>query len=464
MRPRRAQRALIPLMLLMTVAGAAGAGAQDAPPLAFTVTPKTPPALGGDARVRWLRSNGVRIRSIDPTDHDFSDLEPLRRAIGEASVVVLGEGSHGDGATFLAKTRLIRFLHERMGFDLLVFESGVFDVAKAWQFIRQGEDARSAFARSVFFLADVREGRPLIEYVGARAKTSRPLEIAGMDPQLTGSASRDHLAADLRRFAERLAVGTPALDSGSTLHEGIRRLASRRADSVPDAAFLDSLAALTKRIHDAAAGAPDAEAAWWLRVLDGLAQQAFDLRQKNMLAPRSAERRLAATREFLGRDAQQGQNVIWHASGRGGPRKVIVWSHIAHAEYRDPTPTVAPWERHWRSAGTVAREILGERVYVVGFTAYEGISYSPVMGGPNGWPVRVPIRQTADSVEFEDLMHATGWTYGFVDLRRPARGGEWLREPMLARPLNTPIRTRWGEAMDGLLYMREMTPLTQAPR
>jgi len=62
------------------------------------------------ARIGWLLRNAVPIRSIDPTipDDDFADLKPLVAAVGRSRMVVLGEQSHGDGATFLAKGRLIK--------------------------------------------------------------------------------------------------------------------------------------------------------------------------------------------------------------------------------------------------------------------------------------------------------------------------------------------------------------------
>ena len=62
------------------------------------------------ARIGWLSRNAVPIRSIDPTipDDDFADLKPLVAAVGRSRMVVLGEQSHGDGATFLAKGRLIK--------------------------------------------------------------------------------------------------------------------------------------------------------------------------------------------------------------------------------------------------------------------------------------------------------------------------------------------------------------------
>src|SRR5688500_14617591 len=66
----------------------------------------------------WIATHAVAVRSIHPDDEDFSDLLPLISAIGPARVVQLGEPSHGAGAAFAAKVRLIKFLHQRMGFDV----------------------------------------------------------------------------------------------------------------------------------------------------------------------------------------------------------------------------------------------------------------------------------------------------------------------------------------------------------
>ena len=92
---------------------------------------------GDKARVAWLREHAVEVRSIAPLDEDFSDLAPLAAAIGGARVVQLGEASHGDGASFDAKARLVRFLHQQMGFDALAWESGFFDLSLVEQALRQ---------------------------------------------------------------------------------------------------------------------------------------------------------------------------------------------------------------------------------------------------------------------------------------------------------------------------------------
>src|SRR5687767_13577809 len=79
------------------------------------------------APAKWLATHSVPVRSIDPDDDDFSDLQFLKRTIGNARVVQLGDQTHGDGATIYARGRLVRFLHEQMGFDVLAWEGGFFD-------------------------------------------------------------------------------------------------------------------------------------------------------------------------------------------------------------------------------------------------------------------------------------------------------------------------------------------------
>jgi erythromycin esterase len=83
--------------------------------------------------VAWLGDHALRLESIDPGHVDFSDLEGLKPILPGVQVVMLGEPSHGDGTTFSAKIRLIKFLHQEMGFDVLAFESGFYDCRNAWR-------------------------------------------------------------------------------------------------------------------------------------------------------------------------------------------------------------------------------------------------------------------------------------------------------------------------------------------
>ena len=63
----------------------------------------------------FVTENRVDIRTISPDSTNFSEFEAIGKAIGDSRVVMLGEQDHGDAPTFLAKTKLIKYLHEKWG-------------------------------------------------------------------------------------------------------------------------------------------------------------------------------------------------------------------------------------------------------------------------------------------------------------------------------------------------------------
>src|SRR5688572_4678633 len=103
-----------------------------------------------DPRVVLLREQAVKVRTCDPADEDFSDLQPLKKVLEGRRIVLLGEQSHQEGSVFLAKTRLIKFLHREMGFDVLAMESGIIECEAAWESLVRGRPVRESFGIGVF--------------------------------------------------------------------------------------------------------------------------------------------------------------------------------------------------------------------------------------------------------------------------------------------------------------------------
>ena len=81
----------------------------------------------------YVINNTKQVLTIEPDVTDYSDLESFGNAIGNAKIVMLGEQSHGDAATFSAKSRLVKYLHEKKGFNVLAFESDFWGLTEGWE-------------------------------------------------------------------------------------------------------------------------------------------------------------------------------------------------------------------------------------------------------------------------------------------------------------------------------------------
>jgi erythromycin esterase len=418
-----------------------------------------PAARAGDRRAGWLRDHAVALRSIAPADDDFSDLRPLRSALGDARVVVLGEATHGDGNTFLAKSRLVRFLHQELGFDVLAFESGFYDCWKAWQRIEAGGDPGEEFRRSVFPIWTLSiQVQPLIEHFAVAARSPRPLELAGVDPQFTGELSTRFLLADLVRLAG--AAGIPVEPFSERVSAPLANLVEGRYETgaLPELAartgFLAALADLHDRLQrqDGVVG----EQAYWSRLV--ATTRDFALSSWSMDFDRPL---LEQPEEYAVRERLMGENLVWLARERFRGRKIIAWMHSGHA-FRGvagidvPSPVHARLYRTLQPAGAVARAGLGDELYTVGVLAYEG-RFATVWAPP-----RELLRPTIGSLE--DLFHRAGLPYAFLDLSRAERLPRWLRGPLISRPVGyKEMKARWGEIFDGLLFLDRMEVSERIP-
>jgi erythromycin esterase len=415
-----------------------------------------------DRRVASLREHAIPIASLDP-GAPLDDLEPLRPALEGARVVLLGEATRGDGSAFLLKTRLIRFLYERLGFDLLLFECSLYDCARAWRDLRGGSGAREAFDGVLYPLyTEAAELQPLIELVAAAASSPRPLEVAGFDFQLGASAGTARLVSDLREALGGAELDTATRAALATLEPTLGLLhaeayATGEAPVPPGPErqrFLDALEQVRGRLVSLREPAPSAarESEWWLQVVGNLetwARASWMLGRFDPRAPISTELHNL-------RDRRMAENLLWLVR-RDPQRKVVVTSLTVHLA-RD-LDRLATGDETMRSrlgemsavGDLVARE-LGDQAYTIAITAAEGRS---------GTPFRAPYDLLAPTVgSFEDLMARAGFEAAFVDLRGATEGARWLRRGFLARPISyVELYAVWPRHLDGLLFLRRMEPV-----
>jgi erythromycin esterase len=408
--------------------------------------------------VAWLQANAIDVSSVLPEDEDFSELGRLRMAIGDARVVMLGEASHGDGTTFLAMTRLIKFLHQEMDFDVLAFESGLYDMWKSWRFIIEGEDALTAMRRGVNSIwTQSEQFQPLIDYTEEAARATHPLELAGFDSQFTGSASKGGLlVTDLEGFLER--NGSAALEDSAwpPFNELLDRLVEgswtvRKPTEAEKALFDAMMERVEKEADGVAELGTDPDASFWAQMLRSITAEAERVYPWVSGTPIW----------FLNaRDEQMGRNLIWLTEEAYPSRKIIVWAATIHVvrDIDDIEPLVhAALYENSVTMGDVAWEALGSEIYVLGFTAHSGSRAH--------WS-QDPIPLSHPSVgSFEDLMHRAGFVNAILDFRTAQPGSEWLRERNISRPIGfSEAIAIWPRHLDGIFFIDTMEPSTETSR
>jgi erythromycin esterase len=76
------------------------------------------------AVAEWVRSTAIRLQTVE-AGHGFADLQPLKRVVGNARIVSLGEATHGTREFFQLKHRLLEFLATEMGFTIFSIEANL---------------------------------------------------------------------------------------------------------------------------------------------------------------------------------------------------------------------------------------------------------------------------------------------------------------------------------------------------
>ena len=444
---------------------------------------RTPVNAPDDPRTAWLRDHCAPLRSIDPLDDDFSELKPLAERIGDARIVLLGEQSHGDGASFLAKCRLVRFLHEAMGFDVLAWESGLFDCREMEMALRSHdvplEEAISIgifpiwgasgqvtpvfrYARSThtspssllkkkgtgsernaeISLETVRREVP----VPLSQQAARPLEMAGFDCQFSSRTTHEI-------YPEKLFIFFKKIDA--ELPEGVRDEIGRLVAAIGKGEYKptpekrkgirSAIEAAMARLDRAGAkpGAPLQDAAFYRRTL------------KNLLVyeTMTAESEEAGTNPSMNnvRDAAMADNLLWLANEFYPGKKLIVWAASFHAMREPEAIDTGQANLDYRGLVTMGHAVhakVGQELYSIAFTAFEGTHGNPFFG------TRALAPSEKDSLE--SLCHDAAHPYLFIDFRALPEE-HWLRAPVLARPLGySPMRAAWPRHFDAMIFTDRM--------
>lgn len=313
-----------------------------------------------------IRNKIINLGSLDAVKADTTDFRALKPLLKDVDIVMLGEQAHGEDMTYKAKVKLIQYLHKEMGFDLLLFEAGIYSCSKALEQMDEGENVRFALAHSLYpFWYGVKEFVLLSDYITETRKTESPLDVFGFDNQLTGKYSKQFFLSDLMKVLNSIDTSLTKSKDWEHLEESVSYLTSYRLkefkknDPASDTSYLNSLLTLME------AEATTEHLSFWKQTIKSLKVYLSDMGL-----------------DTDSRDKQMADNLIW-IKEKYPNRKIICWGATSHFLYnaenmrfRSPVIAIAYggyYKKH-DFMGQYIKDKYGSKAYTIGFVTYGGVA------------------------------------------------------------------------------------------
>src|SRR6187399_3224860 len=119
------------------------------------------------APTEWIRANAIPMTTAEP-GRGFDDLQPLKKMIGDARIVALGEATHGTREFFQLKHRMLEFLATEMGFTVFSIEANMPEAYRLNDYVLNGTGDPAELLRGMYFWTwDTEEVLAMIQWMRA---------------------------------------------------------------------------------------------------------------------------------------------------------------------------------------------------------------------------------------------------------------------------------------------------------
>jgi len=380
-----------------------------------------------DAVRRWIKSNAIPIRTVI-AGNGFDDLQPLKKLIGSAHLVALGEATHGTREFFQLKHRMLEFLVSEMGFTVFGIEATMPEAFDVNEYVLTGKgDPAKALASLYMWPWNTEEVLDMIKWMrsyNADALHTEKVKFYGFDMQSSARAVKVTLE-NLRKLdplqAEALEKPLAVLSNPFI---------------APDFVFLP------KDEKEKAAAAMSSI----LRIFDEHKQDYINrrsasewavMRQHAVIIAQHIESQMNKTNYNIDpavRDKSMAENIRWTIDNEGPGTKMVIWAHNGHVATNSTT-------------GKNLLRMFGNDMVVFGFAFNQGsfqaveypISYNQYFLFPSEkgvHPFTIPSFHSVFDNSLDVMLAKAGLKVAAIDLHALPKDGpvsKWFYKGQLTR-------------------------------
>lgn len=413
----------------------------------------------------WAKAHAHTISTFEPVksveNPEFDDLAFLKPLLEGQRLVGLGEASHGGSEYNSVKVRLVQFLHEELGFNVLAFESNLGDTSTAYAQV-QSKTPQETMENSIFGVWKVEENLPLFEYIAEQSKTKNPLILTGFDAQGTTEG--------FIRFVESwFAEVDPHKASAFSATE--RWYLKMHMMSDPEKFELEKKEIMTKYIalqrfvedHKEELGQVHKNHPQLVPILERVLRNRLDMLDTylpsmvELLSGVDPEMNLK--KASYERDRIMADNTAWLANRLYPNEKIILWGHNYHIRKHNSTMLTEHNgygfdSNPYPTMGEMLPFSLSQKSYIIGLYAYEGSSNK---NNQQVEEIRLPHRPGS----LEDILGKGDGPARFIDLKHQKwnEATAWMYSPRTAKAWGVLEETMIPrDQYDGILFIQNLHP------
>lgn len=388
----------------------------------------------------WINENAVSLSTVDPLDSTTGDLKCLKHAIGNSRVVLLGEAEHGDGSTFLLKSRIVKYLHHELGFKVIAFEGTFYGLNKSWEeYLEQRKTFGQVKDHLYVMWKESKQCEDLFKYIERESKGKNQLALSGIDSRQVGELG---IADALDSI-----LAASNVDLSKTEHTFFRKV-------------LTDVLRLEYR-HKI----PTNEQNRFLKILNEYEQHLSksninrfwvqELRNTRGYVLHSWRSTIDESKHLYNgsfRDSQMADNLMWLLNEKYKGEKIIVWAANAHVVKNFSEIDSIFYGQEIPVRG--AEHCLGEYLYHRDVDMYSLITISYSGKGADFEFKEFPYENAKDG-SLEKMFHDGGFTLGFLNVKN--KFGNQVIRSGLPGYVNVNLKS----TCDGILFIDEMQPITR---